>query len=237
MTLSHSHTRRAKTPVNQKLERNLTTYVAAAGATAVALMTAQAAQARVIYTPANISIGVNTSNPLDLNGDGITDLTIQYFEGSHSLFLYGNIPAGNGLRVNGSFAAAGFFGLPVGPGENFGGGTHLRMEGFGAYQGFSFETGAWYNVTDRYLGVKFVISGQTHYGWIRMTTTGLNPVISGYAYETTPNTRIKDGAVSGPAVGTAATNLGAPANASPSLGALALGAQGIAIWRRGEAAR
>lgn len=57
-----------------------------------------------------------------------------------------------------------------------------------AYPGAGFE-----NKTDHYMGVKFQISGQTHYGWVKMTVGNL-PVasitVTSYAYETTANTPI-----------------------------------------------
>ena len=30
-------------------------------------------------------------------------------------------------------------------------------------------TGKWHDVTDRYLGVSFIIGGKTHFGWTRLT--------------------------------------------------------------------
>jgi hypothetical protein len=93
----------------------------------------------------------------------------------------------------------------------------------------------WVNVTNRYLGVKFVIAGTTHFGWVRMTTSKTaNPVITGYAYETIPNVSIKDGAISGPTVRAAESNLLAPTHEPTSLGLLALGAPGLAAWPREE---
>jgi hypothetical protein len=55
-------------------------------------------------------------------------------------------------------------------------------------------TGPWVNggkgVTDRYLGIKFKISGKFHFGWARFTikTHGRNftATLTGYAYETIP---------------------------------------------------
>jgi hypothetical protein len=89
------------------------------------------------------------------------------------------------------------------------------------------------NVTNRYLGVQFLISGETHYGWVRITTKG-GPVITGYAYETTPDTSIEDGAVTSPSKvnSLAPADLLFPSSQPGSLGVLARGAEGVAIWRR-----
>jgi hypothetical protein len=97
------------------------------------------------------------------------------------------------------------------------------------------------NPKDRYLGIRFLIGGQTHYGWIRLTVTsnfGLNKptlsaTITGYAYETVPNKRILAGTVSKPASEAPAEN--AANQAGPSLGMLAAGAESMPLWRREEA--
>ena len=86
--------------------------------------------------------------------------------------------------------------------------------------------GQWYNVTNRYLGMKFKIHGKTHYGWARLnvffhgfTLTG---TITGYAYETIANKGIIAGKTKGED-GSAAE--------PPSLGHLARGASVISAWR------
>jgi hypothetical protein len=90
-----------------------------------------------------------------------------------------------------------------------------------------------------YLGVRFLIDGETHYGWVRMTvsteyTRRMTATITAYAYETVANQPI----TAGPAEGKAA-EAQSPENvqnqAGPSLGMLALGADGVPLWRREEA--
>jgi len=93
------------------------------------------------------------------------------------------------------------------------------------------------NPTNKYLGVRFQINGQFHYGWIRMTITTSKQVhgpimsaeITEYAYETKPNQPIYAGE-------TKTADIRVPANiqdqAGPSLGMLAVGADGLALWRR-----
>ncbi len=151
---------------------------------------------------------------------------------------------GNSIR-SGSHgeAAAGFFGVPVGPGEKFrsgSGGTY----GWGVFMAAAFEYsvtsfgGPWANAVNRYLGLKFVIAGQTHYGWARLSVGdwlgGGKVVLTGYAYETTPNTNIIEGHISGPEKASnfaPADALAAPAQPL-TLGMLARGADGLSIWRR-----
>jgi len=76
-------------------------------------------------------------------------------------------------------------------------------------------------VTRRYLGLKFQIYGQTHYGWARLSVHfegaagGLEAHLTGYAYETIPNKPIIAGKTHGPDVVTV--------QEGGSLGALAAG--------------
>jgi hypothetical protein len=59
-------------------------------------------------------------------------------------------------------------------------------------------------------------------------------VLTGYAYETMPNHRILDGSTTGIDSSSAPTALLAPVARPASLGALARGADGLAIWRRDD---
>ena len=101
--------------------------------------------------------------------------------------------------------------------------------GAGAYEHSSNSEGQWLYAKDRYLGLQFVIKGQVHYGWARFTVTfppqpsrGILAILTGYAYETEPNTPIITGKTKGPDVVTL----------DPStLGQLAAGASQIPAWR------
>ena len=108
--------------------------------------------------------------------------------------------------------------------------------------------GPWFNITNRYLGLKFTIKGKTHYGWARLTVgrgLALPATLTGYAYETIPDKAIVAGKTNG--VADDFTHLDPGPNASTpgpipetlqpaSLGTLALGAQGLALRRRKESA-
>ena len=110
------------------------------------------------------------------------------------------------------------------------------MAAFFQYSHSSFF-GPFANVTNRYLGFKFLIDGQVHYGWARLTVTSYYGVtLTGYAYETIPNKTILEGHTSGPEVAGAFTpaNLQAPGTLPATLGMLARGADGLSIWRRDE---
>jgi hypothetical protein len=232
--------RRAITPINPKLEKKLAMYIAAAAAAGVGLT--NTAQAKVVYSPANITVPYPGCSPIDLNGDGVTDVNICLVYGDKSFQLFAGAPTGNDVRITPELtAAAGLFGVPVGPGEKFAGSypvMYYKVLGYYGKPSSYAWVGPWANVKNRYLGVKFSVSGTTHFGWVRLSTSKThNPVISGYAYETIPNVSIKDGAVSGTAeVGSILpSDLEGPVATPASLGMLARGAEGIAIWRRDEA--
>lgn len=235
--IAKSRLPRAKARINPGLEKQLCMYLAAAGAAGVGLLSN--AQAKVVYTPANISIPFDTPQQIDLNGDGIADLTLQVSPLAKSFGMFANAPTGNGVRLAGVNAAAGFFGVPVGPGEKFAGyyvGLYYKVFGYGNSSSYG-AFGPWVNVTNRYLGVKFLIGGTTHYGWVRMTTSKTaDPLITGYAYETVPNTSIKDGAISGPThvAGLEPVDVLAPDLQPATLGVLARGSDALAIWRRDD---
>ena len=92
------------------------------------------------------------------------------------------------------------------------------------------------NQKDRFLGVRFLIGGKTHYGWIRLSVTtqakgAMTVEITAYAYETIANKVTTAGATSGAAsVAEVQPQMPKPAG----LGMLALGAEGLPLWRRDE---
>lgn len=222
--------------LNSNLDRNLATYMAAAAAAGVALLAvSQAAQAKVIYTPANVTIEPRSTVPMDLNGDGTADFLFSMrFCGSHSTCLV-ILPqvAGNGMRGAGSNIAAGFFGVPVGGGEKFVTGTYPNVMALaGSYGSQTWSGGPWADVKNRYLGLKFTVNGQIHYGWARLSVKlhGGKAILTGYAYETTPGKTILEGHTSGPEKAANFT----PAAQPLSLGMLASGYDALTIWRRDQ---
>jgi len=88
------------------------------------------------------------------------------------------------------------------------------------------------------LGLRFHLSDGPHFGWARLSVEFVKgsqepswrAQITGYAYETAPDTPINAGQTSGDE----ATAEPEPPNLVQfsALGALALGSDGIALWRR-----
>jgi len=236
---------RAETSLNARLERNLTTYALAAGAAGVGLLAwASPAEGRVVYTPADQAIPVDTTYQFDLNHDGRFDFTLSNFATSFAAHKDdGTVPnpqtggfeaylAIKGSRLanqpvmNSSYNAAAIRPQQlVGPGLPFfkklAANRHLEFCG-GSNDSSSGPRyhGSWKNVRHRYLGLKFKINGEIHYAWARLRVSlhlcDISATLTGYAYETVPKKPIMTGDK-----GKADVNL-EPAR----LGHLALGAAG-----------
>jgi hypothetical protein len=92
---------------------------------------------------------------------------------------------------------------------------------------------------NKYLGVRFTMDGELHYGWVRLTVTAspqldgppLSAQITAYAYETEANTTIYAG-LTKEASAELEPAMSVPNHRGPSLGMLALGAEGVPLWRR-----
>jgi hypothetical protein len=230
-------------PSSEWFNQRLNMYTLAAGATGVGLLAlAPPANAEIVYTPANVTISTTTlhSYALDFNGDGITDVFISAMSresidqsGGTSVIVAKAAP-GNGVVGYGGRAAALSAGQHISSHRKFKGQVMASIFTFIGTE-FSFR-GQWANVKNRYLGVQFQIDGETHYGWARLSVGGTRPLsakLTGYAYETIPNMPITAGKISGTAASmqNPMPSFGSDARAA-TLGALALGAPALFIWRR-----
>jgi hypothetical protein len=229
----------AVTSLQRDLEKKLIAY---ATASVSLLAITLPAEAEIVYTPANIPIteqnGVLTQ--LDLNNDGTPDFAFSNFSYRSSRFgtfflKVSPDQAPNeiwGIDTKGQkkvTAAALPEGASVGSNGNFKsdpGGLFMAL----TIDGFSGTTvsGSWTNVETAFLGLKFVINSEVHYGWARVKFVSPGKFktasISGYAYETTPNTPI----VTGQTSGTAGDRTD---RAHSDLGMLAAGASGLLALR------
>lgn len=98
----------------------------------------------------------------------------------------------------------------------------------GPFAGFAACTGT----TDRFLGLRFQVSGNTYYGWagfsvVKVGYTYIHARLVGIAYEDVPGQPIRAGQLQDGTVMTERTPNPQPA----TLGLLALGAPGLDIWR------
>jgi hypothetical protein len=232
----------------------------AAGVSMLALT--QPAHAEVVVTPKNLTVVAGVPGYIEMTGEGKADFELVADNSySKKLLELVSLPQDDVLGVVGSpIASHGDFlagrltqGAVVGPLVNFGGGvggaalaatSTYRLCFFGSSYCHSLTfTNAWglwpANGSTAYLGVKFPNAGRIHYGWIRLAVTNWSPVtahITAYAYETEPDTPILVPPVpsddSDPNAVQEDHSLGEASVGGPSLGMLALGAHGLALWRR-----
>jgi hypothetical protein len=232
---------RSTVRLGSNLEKRLLSYAAAATGT-VLLSAAPSASAEIIYTPSNTPLALNQQNKgpvfttLDLNNDGVPDFTFAMSSTAHFSssgyttrfkFYFKLIPGQTGNQaVQGSqapTASAVPAGVTIGPKEKFASGDlYLVHQAYSRSGGTAQNSGTWQKVEFGYVGLKFLIDGQVHYGWARVKFPypyGYKyPSIYGYAYESTPNAPI----VAGQTSGTAQEN--SSASAPGGLGMLAAGA-------------
>jgi hypothetical protein len=231
----------AAAKANTSASRSLAAAVAIG---AVGLSLTSGLSAEVVYTPTSQTFGKSvwgqgwfSSLRVDLNNDGIPDFT---------LFAYNNLSFSSGSNIVHSLWASGQssailqsdgLALADAPGQMIGPAAddaRIRFRQWGlmarSRHGCSglgsclqSSAGFWLNGTNRYLGIKFYIDGEIHYGWARLNAYAGHATLTGYAYETEPNKPIR-------ALGGVYNVPPQESNAAPrkpaTLGVLALGAAG-----------
>ncbi|MBI1191545.1 MAG: hypothetical protein GC205_00030 [Bacteroidetes bacterium] len=168
--------------------------------------TAKSAEADIIYTDVDPdAFLVNSTISIDFNDDGINDFTLQQYN-----FGYGTFESNFAVLEGIPGFSYGIIGLPggysylaqalnpgdfIGPGANFNSSDYGILGSFFAFGSSVFGVGEWSAVTDRYLGVKFQIGPNTHYGWIRLDAeincSALR--VKDFAYEDSPGVPILAG--------------------------------------------
>jgi hypothetical protein len=226
---------RTASRINPKLEKRLLGYIAAAGAAGASLMTAHTAEAKIVYTPLN-NVPLTSLGNVDLNGDGVTDLVFRFYQTGYGAAQQVYAVSGNGLVFGTLNHESGPLPLPwktrIGPAQKFSGDVGV-ITGVDGCHSTCDKFGVWLHQTNKFLGIKFLIAGQVHYGWMRLSVnTPLSGYASGYAYEDVPNKPILAGVMSGPAEGASADLLAVPVTPKQSVGLLARGVDGIAVWRK-----
>ena len=206
--------------LSESLSMRLSVYASTAGAACAGMLgPSTCASAQVVYTPAHVSIESGTSYGLDIENDGNKDFVFTNQHSSSASIQVGKLfvlSSGNSLNGGGGWMgrlhagdpSALSRGLPIGSSRYF----RLASSSFPPELAHAFRFGSGFvgsgyfqNLKNRYLGVRFKANGEVHYGWARFTVH-VNPndcrisaLLSGYAYESTPNKPIRAGQTSGTA--------------------------------------
>jgi hypothetical protein len=231
----------ARSPLNRALDRQLLAYAGAAAAAGVsALALVQPSAAEIIYTPAQQKIPHGGSITLDLNHDGVTDFTIHSKTGCSITFncVYQalSVSPNQQNRVVGgpgslnAYPLALYRNQKIGPSATFLDERQVMDRCINTRSGdVTYPRGYWLRQeSGAYLGLKFYIGGEVHYGWARMKVTvnaftcNAQALLTGYAYETVPNRPILAGQGSG----------AAEADRGANLGSLATGAANVEARKR-----
>ena len=211
------------------LEKRLNAYALTAAAVGLgAAFTTPDAAAKVVYVPAT-KVLTSGSFTLPVEGSGGEGWT--FFDGYHIHSLTFDTLSvrplnGAAVVVGKGYAEALAAGASIGPDAAFQS-SPIRMEKveYLSDSSLTMAYGPWANVSNRYLGLRFVLNGETHYGWARFTvansgslTGGLHikATFTGYAVESVADRPIQAGTTSGPE----------EEAESNSLGCLALGCAG-----------
>ncbi|MFZ0319657.1 MAG: hypothetical protein WAL56_11070 [Candidatus Sulfotelmatobacter sp.] len=231
--------------LSKALQSELSAYVIAAGAAGAGLLAAaQPAAAQIVYTPVHSELNHDGAIRIDLNHDGLADLVIREIPSQNNGFsgnLLQAVPKSGGIKLGNATecAAAMPAGSVIGTHDRFFDGAAVMLNLYYVYY-----FGSWTSFgpgLTRYLGIRFQIKGETHYGWARMTVKVgyfeyVDALLTGYAYETQPNKPIHAGDTGNSETDAGPTNETSLLNSgfSGTLGALALGVKAVPILRSAE---
>jgi hypothetical protein len=220
--------------LKEHFSKRLRAYVVTAGAAGAGMLAvARPAAADIIFTPVNIAIEPNSSILLDLNHDTTNDFTLFHFENSlaDGTMSMKGLQEGNAAvgHTTSQFGFRHAVASRLASGARIGWGEPFRRSAVLGEVLCCFSSryyGPWVFGGDGFLGLRFEIDGQTHYGWAELAVvfdqSGLpryTETLEGYAYDTVANDAILAGQ-------------GSLAAEPGTLGLLALGSLGLGFLRR-----
>jgi len=231
--------RRAEKELRRPLAKRVAAYgLAATGAGLGIIAGAEPAEAKIVYIPANILFEDRAVIDIDNVDFVITQIKEDNFGYTFILKVQGG---GGGVLASSRFP--GWAGR-LSVGARIGASGHFyrnpQMAEAATYNCCPTHTGPWDpygppGPSSGFLGLKFLINGQDHYGWAEISIIGdpqgypylegFRGVVRGYAYNTVPNQPILAGQTS------EGSFIGEMAPQPATLGLLALGAPGVDIWR------
>jgi hypothetical protein len=193
--------------MKKELQKRLGKYTAAAAA----LVGAAGANAQVVYTNVDPDVsvdaapGVPAGEALDLNNDANPDFALFSGDtiattGSRVRYTvvapYGTAASSNAIA--GETPSAYDYALALNSGDMI----NATLNWIAATNTMAYNVDSsnpynenWNGVTDKYLGLKFVVAGNTHYGWARLDVDAIGDVwtLKDYAYQSTPDSTILAG--------------------------------------------
>ena len=166
-----------------------------------------ALQATIVYTNVDPDATVNPSDPdynIDMDNDGTEEFAVQNYVDGVTVFDIFLACSNNNADVVASDLGGGLFGIDV-----LSGATSIDPSSVftglanPSYPNIRSETYLdWQGQTLKFIGVKFDIGGNTHYGWIRISLSASDVlVVVDYAYNDIPNTGISAGDMGGGGTG------------------------------------
>ena len=190
--------------MKKSLQSRISKYTAVAGA----VVSAAGAQAQVVYTDVNPDYSHDAPEnngfavyPLDLNNDQTVDFLVASKDtvtaNAHVRFKLA-VPHGAGHAVAGATPCAYAYALALDINTM----VDFTLNWIAASNTMAYNVDSnnpynenWNGVTDKYLGLKFVVGANTHYGWARLDSyaIGDSVVVKDYAFDATPNTGIMTG--------------------------------------------
>ncbi|MCR9173797.1 MAG: T9SS type A sorting domain-containing protein [bacterium] len=176
------------------LQKRLAQY----GMLTAAIAVTNDADAAVVYTDEtpDFTGGIGSQYFLDVDNNGTDDFRI-WHDGSQNLYI-SPLTATNECLGSGGATFAYPFALSSGAVISSGAGQFFNNGFAGGFQSLNYGScsfGNWCNVTDRYIGLRFDISGTIHYGWVRLDVNfaGNSWTVKDYAYETNGGAAISAG--------------------------------------------
>lgn len=184
----------------QKLSNRLAQY----GALSIAIAGIADVNGQIIYTDVDPdSAGTTTGGDLlfDIDGDGNNDLQFRQQSSNLSVepltgSILGNPNGGSNSNYLYPFALSSGANISNGATDWVPGNSSFQtMNYYNCYSGSGGIYNNWCNATDKYLGLRFDIGGNTHYGWARLDVGTLPSgwILKDYAYNTVADAPITAG--------------------------------------------
>jgi hypothetical protein len=234
---------------SESLETRLRAYAVGAGAVATGLAAfSLPAAAEVVVTPAHVTLASGSAS-FPISFEGTAEFTLANSGGGFykSWWDLVNVTPGSQAEmvIENHQLAALEAGAEIGSTQRFGARQGVLAFAWVFNEDSSGHTtsGPFANTTSRFLGLRFRLNGEVHYGWVALSKVTANwgevvATITAYAYETEPNTPIYAGRKTEPPESLQLREGGMAPDTTElqpaTLGVLALGSLGLDAWRKPE---